>query len=423
MLESIPGKLFVIGVSLLISFIAYSSQLVLFLPAYGGWNSTSLIMLLPLNVLVVLVFYNYYLAVSTDPGRIPSGWEPPSSLVVSKEIPSEGITGPRYCKSCQVYKPPRSHHCRYCRRCVLKMDHHCPWINNCVGHDNYGHFIRFIIFADLACFYIISLLVGRVRAIMDALRHFQFDAEPTTVQIIFMVLNFVFAFIVLFCVGILTCYQLYCLSRNQSNVEAWERGKVEDLVRRGKIPPVNYPFDIGLYRNICEVLGTNPLFWLWPQKIQGDGLTFPVTPETDPRLPYYWPPRDPDDLRPSIFSSKYKRQQEIQRLLKEDPDAAKALEEDSEGYYDSGSFISDSDAEYSIDDEEEGMRHLMNHHLYDLSGTYIEHAGKASASKRYNRDISYEEGDSDSDSDSHEDTIPLYALASRKKSFPSSKED
>lgn len=86
---------------------------------------------------------------------------------------TEGITGPRYCKTCDVYKPPRSHHCRYCGRCVLKMDHHCPWIDNCVGHDNYGHFLRFIIYADAACFYVIVLLVGRVRAIMDAIRHFQ----------------------------------------------------------------------------------------------------------------------------------------------------------------------------------------------------------------------------------------------------------
>jgi hypothetical protein len=53
------------------------------------------------------------------------------------------------------------------------MDHHCPWIDNCVGHDNYAHFVRFIIYADLACSWVIALLVGRVKAIMDAIRHFQ----------------------------------------------------------------------------------------------------------------------------------------------------------------------------------------------------------------------------------------------------------
>ena len=74
MLESIPGKVFVVGVVLLIAFIAYSSQLVLFIAAYGGWNYTSLTMLLPLNLLVGMVFYNYYLSVTTEPGKIPVDW-------------------------------------------------------------------------------------------------------------------------------------------------------------------------------------------------------------------------------------------------------------------------------------------------------------------------------------------------------------
>ncbi|CAO3650714.1 unnamed protein product [Mucor hiemalis] len=415
MLESIPGKVFIVGVVLLIAFISYSSQLVLFLPAYEWWTAESAKLLIPLNALVIMVFYNYYLAVTTDPGKIPAYWEPPSSLITPiKEVATEGITGPRYCKTCDVYKPPRSHHCRYCGRCVLKMDHHCPWIDNCVGHDNYGHFLRFIIYADAACFYVIVLLVGRVRAIMDAIRHFQFDSEPNTIQIVFMVMNFVLAFVVLFCVGVLAGYQLYCLLKNQSNIEAWERGKVEKLVTRGKIPPVKYPFDIGLYKNICEVLGPKPWLWLWPQKVQGDGLSFPVIPGTDPRLPYQWPPRDPDDLRPSIFSDKYKRDQERRRLLAEDPNA---IIEDSEGYYDSGSFVTDSENEYNVQDEEEGMRQLINNQLNDLSGTYYEHT----SSNQFRRTSNHRDISSGDDTDD-DDSIPLANFASRKK-IPSSKED
>lgn len=53
------------------------------------------------------------------------------------------------------------------------MDHHCPWIDNCVGHNNYGHFMRFVLYVVAACSYVIALLVGRVRSIMDAIRHFQ----------------------------------------------------------------------------------------------------------------------------------------------------------------------------------------------------------------------------------------------------------
>lgn len=66
----------------------------------------------------------------------------------------------------------------------------------------------------------------------------KFDAEPDTTQVVIMAVNFALAFCVLCSVGILTVYQLYCLTRNQSTIEAWERSKVERLVARGKIPYV-----------------------------------------------------------------------------------------------------------------------------------------------------------------------------------------
>ncbi|KAM3127267.1 hypothetical protein pb186bvf_020635 [Paramecium bursaria] len=50
----------------------------------------------------------------------------------------------RSCKYCQVFKPPRCHHCRQCNKCILRMDHHCPWINNCIGKNNYKYFISMV---------------------------------------------------------------------------------------------------------------------------------------------------------------------------------------------------------------------------------------------------------------------------------------
>ncbi|KAI9027182.1 DHHC palmitoyltransferase-domain-containing protein [Phycomyces nitens] len=361
MLESIPGKVFVVGVVLLIATIAYSSQLMVFGPALGGLTMTAVWFLAPLNALVAMVFYNYYLAVTTDPGKVPSDWVP---AVVIKENKPLGITGPRVCKACNIYKPPRSHHCRYCKRCVLKMDHHCPWIDNCVGHGNYPHFMRFVIYVDLACSYVVGLLVWRVRIILDSIRHFQFNAEPSTPEIVFMVLNFVLAFVVLFCVGILSVYHLYCIAKNQSTIEGWERGKVEKLVKRSKIPPVVYPFDISIYKNICSVFGDNPLLWLWPQSPKSNGIDFVLCHDADPAVVFYWPPRDPDDLRPSIFSLQYKRQQEKKYRQSTNEEAEESVSDD---YYDSGSFASDSD--YS-DEEYASNRqnHQLEENLYNLSG-------------------------------------------------------
>ncbi|KAI8141092.1 DHHC palmitoyltransferase-domain-containing protein [Fennellomyces sp. T-0311] len=415
MLDSIPGRVFVVGVSLLIATIAYSSQIFILLPAMGWWSIRAAKSLIPFNILVLMVYYNYYLACTTDPGRIPQGWEPPYSSLQYKDesglsTADTGITGPRYCKSCKTYKPPRAHHCRYCRRCVLKMDHHCPWIANCVGHDNYPHFVRFILYVDIACSYALGLLVWRVRSILDDMRHFRWHADPTTTEIVFLVLNFILAFVVLFCVGILSIYHLYCMARNQSSVESWERSKVKKLVKRGKIMPIEYPFDVGLYKNICSVLGNNPFAWLWPQAPTSDGLVYAVKRGTDPRIPYWWPPRDPDDLRPSIFSARYRRQQEREirqnknRLVRRDSEGylvreitmedrmdmlenppqeenLEQLEDDArsidsvEDYYDSGSCVSD-DGEESVPrraDEEYQMHpqfhaRWMEDRVLDLSG-------------------------------------------------------
>ena len=42
---------------------------------------------------------------------------------------------------------------------------------------------------------------------------------------------------------------------------------------------LNLPQSIGIIANLKSVLGPNPLLWLVPQKMQGDGLSFPVNPD------------------------------------------------------------------------------------------------------------------------------------------------
>ena len=67
---------------------------------------------------------------------------------------------PMFCfYRCEMYRPPRAHHCRICRRCIRRMDHHCPWINNCVGEWNQKYFLQFLFYVALLSAYSIFLVV------------------------------------------------------------------------------------------------------------------------------------------------------------------------------------------------------------------------------------------------------------------------
>ena len=55
----------------------------------------------------------------------------------------------KYCKTCNIWRPPRCHHCKICDNCIETQDHHCVWVNNCIGRRNYRYFISFISFGTI----------------------------------------------------------------------------------------------------------------------------------------------------------------------------------------------------------------------------------------------------------------------------------
>jgi palmitoyltransferase len=70
-----------------------------------------------------------------------------------------------------------------------------------VGHFNYGHFIRFLFFVDLACSYHLAMITRRV---FDAMGPQYWD-EPSTVELVFIILNYTFSVPVLLAVGAFRC--------------------------------------------------------------------------------------------------------------------------------------------------------------------------------------------------------------------------
>ncbi|KAI0640069.1 palmitoyltransferase PFA4 [Trametes polyzona] len=282
----LTGRLFVFFTTCLIAFIAYSSQIFIIWPWYGSVLSIELLeLLVPFNILVGLLLWNYSLCVRTDPGGVPPNWRPDVNDEDGYEV-KKLTRGPRYCRTCESYKPPRAHHCRQCKR-YLSLDHHCPWVNNCVGHFNYGHFVRFLFYVDLACSYHLAMLTRRVFSSAS------FWDEPGGRELIFIVLNFATCIPVLLSVGIFSLYHFWALLGNSTTIEGWEKDKVATLVRRGRIREIKFPYNLGMRKNIESVLGANPLLWCCPTVPPGNGLKYPLA-DGDESAGEEWPPRDPE---------------------------------------------------------------------------------------------------------------------------------
>ncbi|KZZ92008.1 Zinc finger, DHHC-type, palmitoyltransferase [Ascosphaera apis ARSEF 7405] len=107
-------KVAVPAVSLLIAFLAYSSQ-ILFL--YIAPHPLTRDQTIKLNLLVACIWVSYYKACTTDPGNVPPDWM--NSEPLPKRSGSHGMTGTdrlRWCRKCNLFKPPRTHHCKTCNK-------------------------------------------------------------------------------------------------------------------------------------------------------------------------------------------------------------------------------------------------------------------------------------------------------------------
>ncbi|KAJ3023762.1 Palmitoyltransferase [Thoreauomyces humboldtii] len=298
------GRLFVVGVTLLIAFIPITTQYFIFLPWLAFHPNRSLLLYLgPFNLGIASILTNYYKGIFTDPGSVPKNYAP-------RKDRRKGEMKPRYCKTCKVYKPPRSHHCSVCDRCVLKMDHHCPWLNNCIGNENQPYFLRFVVSVTLTAIYCLFLLGHRVYDLWryQTLIEEQYSTydpnrkpidfytpPPEGPEIVFLIINLVVLFLLLLTVGILTVYQVRYASQGVTTIESFENDRIHELERAGKLPKgasKAYPYDLGTtFANVAETLGRR--WWLWPLPLgpPGDGIRHRVGPHVPEDGPVQWPPK------------------------------------------------------------------------------------------------------------------------------------
>jgi len=117
-------------------------------------------------------------------------------------------------RTCNCYKPPRSHHCSKCDNCVEVFDHHCPWVGNCVGLRNYRHFVILLLVSVTMIINLGATAVG-AQIIHDSDFFSQVDTE-TVIRTILVV----YAVITLIPVASLTGYHLQLICSGRTTKEA-----------------------------------------------------------------------------------------------------------------------------------------------------------------------------------------------------------
>ncbi|XP_030631065.1 palmitoyltransferase ZDHHC6 isoform X2 [Chanos chanos] len=266
------GPIIALTVIAVCSSMAILDSIIWYWPLDTTGGSVNFIMLINWTVLIL---YNYFNAMFVGPGYIPLGWKPQDTMYL------------QFCRVCQGYKAPRSHHCRKCNRCVMKMDHHCPWINNCCGHFNHAYFTSFLLLAPLGCIHAAFIFVmtmytqlydrisfgwSSVRIDMSAARRvhnpimpFSLAAFAATLFALGLALGTTIA------VGMLFFIQMKVIVRNKTSIEAWIEEKAKDRIQYYQTgEEFIFPYDLGsCWENVKQV-------FTWSGSPEGDGIEWPV---------------------------------------------------------------------------------------------------------------------------------------------------
>ena len=222
----------------------YISFVCVYMPVAGiGMTSTTSI---KFHTLVSMSLASYYQSIVTDPGRIPEAecWKTGKGLIVYERKKTNGQL--RYCKKEGRFKPDRAHFCTPMGRNVLRMDHYCPWTSNCVGYNNHKYFLLFLMYSVMA-----SNMV--TIDLLQMLTHHTLPAGATFFLVEGECLSALLS-------GVLTPFFLFhcwLSSNNMTTIEFCEKKGTNGASYES-------PYNIGVYRNLCSILGENPLLWPFP---------------------------------------------------------------------------------------------------------------------------------------------------------------
>ncbi|KAL9419097.1 hypothetical protein AB3S75_034471 [Citrus x aurantiifolia] len=267
----------IIAVFLLLGFVYYITIFIFIKDWAGLQTSAGLLNALIFTLLLCLCVFSFSVAVAADPGHVPSAYVPDvedDSGGASSDQELKKAAERRQCDKCSAYKPPRAHHCKVCRRCVLRMDHHCLWINNCVGHWNYKAFFLLVFYATSGSIYSMVMII-------TSAFHKNWDLDGRVPLKTFYVFCGTVMLALSLILGTLLGWHIYLIIHNMTTIEYHEGIRAAWLAKKSGLS-YRHPFDVGVYKNISLVLGSNMLTWLCPTAISHlkDGTSFPTIRHT-----------------------------------------------------------------------------------------------------------------------------------------------
>jgi len=133
-----------------------------------------------------------------------------TSKTAAMEVPT------KYCKTCNIWRPPRAHHCRVCDNCVETQDHHCVWLNNCVGRRNYRYFFTFVSFGSLLGLFLIGASIAHL-ALYSSREHVSFGKAIEKYRLAFAMI--IYGLLATPYPLLLMGYHLFLMSRGETTRE------------------------------------------------------------------------------------------------------------------------------------------------------------------------------------------------------------
>lgn len=145
------------------------------------WSNISPAIPILFAYLFCLCFSSFLHASVVDPGIIPRNLHsmpppdpsddplvigPPTNDWVMVKLATSEVAAMdvpvKFCKTCNIWRPPRCYHCRVCDNCIETLDHHCVWLNNCVGRRNYRYFFAFVSSSTFLALFLIGASLAHI---------------------------------------------------------------------------------------------------------------------------------------------------------------------------------------------------------------------------------------------------------------------